>query len=203
MKASRSCDLELYQKVKESVSMQQAVEYCGLHILNGKCLCPFHKDTHPSMKIYPNGKGYYCFVCGAGGDQIKFVAEYYGISNYEAAKQLAQAYGISIREPVSYREKREAEKRQRLKRELRDFVSYARKWLTVYRGLLCEAIRERGEHFWEGLSNLTYVEYLISCLDQCPEEVYADKKVVREIGKVERRVSDWYIKIGEDGSVSR
>lgn len=51
------------------------------------------------MKIYPNGKGYYCFVCGAGGDQIKFVAEYYGISNYEAAKQLAQAYGISIREP--------------------------------------------------------------------------------------------------------
>lgn len=66
MKASRSCDPELYQKVKESVSMQQAVEYCGLRILNGKCRCPFHKDTHPSMKIYPNGNGYYCFVCGAG-----------------------------------------------------------------------------------------------------------------------------------------
>ena len=95
MKASRSCDPELYQKVKESVSMQQAVEYCGLRILNGKCRCPFHKDTHPSMKIYPNGKGYYCFVCGAGGDQIRFVADYYGISNYEAAKQLAQAYGLS------------------------------------------------------------------------------------------------------------
>lgn len=102
MKASRSCDPELYQKVKESVSMQQAVEYCGLRILNGKCRCPFHKDTHPSMKIYPNGKGYYCFVCGAGGDQIRFVADYYGISNYEAAKQLAQAYGIPIQEPVSY-----------------------------------------------------------------------------------------------------
>lgn len=57
MKASRSCDPELYSRIKDAVSMQQAVEYCGLHILNGKCLCPFHKDTHPSMKIYPNGKG--------------------------------------------------------------------------------------------------------------------------------------------------
>ncbi len=65
MKASRSCDPELYSRIKDAVSMQQAVEYCGLHILNGKCLCPFHKDTHPSMKIYPNGKGYYCFVCGS------------------------------------------------------------------------------------------------------------------------------------------
>lgn len=193
MKESRSCDPELYSRIKDAVSMQQAVEYCGLHILNGKCLCPFHKDTHPSMKIYPNGKGYYCFVCGSGGDQIKFVAAYYVISNYEAAKQLAQAYGVPVNEPVTYREKREADKRRRYKRELGQFVQEAVKWLTVYRGLLCEAVRERNEHFWEGLGNLTYVEYLLGCLKDCPEEVYADKKVVKEIGKVEGRVISWYI----------
>lgn len=107
------------------------------------------------MKIYPNGKGYYCFVCGAGGDQIRFVAEYYGIINYEAAKQLAQAYGVPVKEPVTYREKREADKRRRYKRELGQFVQEAVKWLTVYRGLLCEAVRERNEHFWECLGNLT------------------------------------------------
>ena len=33
MKASRSCDPELYSRIKDAVSMQQAVEYCGLHIL--------------------------------------------------------------------------------------------------------------------------------------------------------------------------
>ena len=38
--------------------MQQAVEYCGLRVIKDKCLCPFHKDQHPSMKIYPDGKGY-------------------------------------------------------------------------------------------------------------------------------------------------
>lgn len=173
--------------------MQQAVEYCGLHVSNGKCLCPFHRDSHPSMKIYPNGRGYYCFSCGAGGDQIKFVAKYYDIGNYEAAKRLAAAFQIPIREPVSYREKREAEKQNRLKRELSDFIAYARKWLVVYRGLLCETLRARDGHFYEALSNITYVEYLIDCLDQCPKELYADKKVVSEIGKVERRVNSWYM----------
>ena len=203
MKESRSCDPELYSKIKDAVSMQQAVEYCGLHILNGKCLCPFHHDTRPSMKIYPNGKGYYCFSCGAGGDQIKFVAGYYGIGNYEAAKQLATAFQVPIQEPVTYREKREAEKRQRKRRELAEFAQRAKMYLTAYRGLLCEAIREKNRHFWEGLGNLTYVEYLLDCLEQCPEKLYADKKAVSEIGKIEGRIVDWYIRIEIDGTISR
>lgn len=202
---SRSCDYdpELYKKVKESVSMQQAVEYCGLQVWNGKCLCPFHRDRRPSMKIYPDGKGYYCFSCGSGGDPIKFVARYRDVGNYDAAKELAGAFGVPVQIPETYREKREAEKRRRHRRELERFVTWSRMYLTAYRGLLCEAIRERNEHFWEGLGNLTYVEYLLECLEQCPEELYADKKAVREIGKVEGRVAGWYIRIEADGTISR
>lgn len=192
MRESRSYDPELYRKVKESVTMQQAVEYCGLRVIKDKCLCPFHKDQHPSMKIYPDGKGYYCFACGSGGDQVKFVARYLGVNNYDAAKELAQAFGIPIEEPVTYREKREAEKKKRCRREKDEFTRYARKWLMVYRSLLCEAVRTQDSHFWEGLGNLSYVDYLLECLEQCPEQVYADKKAVSEIGKVERRVTDWY-----------
>ena len=131
MRESRSYDPELYRKVKESVTMQQAVEYCGLRVIKDKCLCPFHKDQHPSMKIYPDGKGYYCFACGSGGDQVKFVARYLGVNNYDAAKELAQAVGIPIEEPVTYREKREAEKKKRCRREKDEFTRYARKWLMV------------------------------------------------------------------------
>ena len=192
MRESRSYDPELYRKVKESVTMQQAVEYCGLRVIKDKCLCPFHKDQHPSMKIYPDGKGYYCFACGSGGDQVKFVARYLGVNNYDAAKELAQAFGIPIEEPVTYREKREAEKKKRCRREKDECTRYARKWLMVYRSLLCEAVRTQDRHFWEGLGNLSYVDYLLECLEQCPEQVYADKKAVSEIGKVERRVTDWY-----------
>ncbi len=195
MRGYRSCDEsdpELYRKVKESVSMKQAVEHCGLEVKKGHCLCPFHQDTRPSCKVYPNGKGFYCFSCGAGGDQIKFVAKYRGVSNYEAAKELAGAFGIPVNVPVTYREKREAARRCRERQELTRFVSHSKMWLAAYRGLLCEAIRGRDGHFWEGLKNLTYVEYLLDCLEKCPEEVYADKKVVREIGKVEGRVIGWF-----------
>lgn len=202
---SRSCDYdpELCRKVKESVSMQQAVEYCGLQVKNGKCLCPFHRDRRPSMKIYPDGKGYYCFSCGSGGDPIKFVARYRDVGNYEAAKELAGAFGVPVQIPETYREKREAEKCRRHRRELERFVKRSRMYLTAYRGLLCEAIRERNEHFWEGLGNLTYVEYLLECLERCPEDLYADKKAVREIGKVEGRIAGWYIRTEGDGAISR
>ena len=81
-----SYDPELFRKVREGVSMRQVVEYCGIQVnRKGLCLCPFHHDTDPSLRIYPNGKGFYCFTCGTGGDQIKFTALYRGISNAKAA----------------------------------------------------------------------------------------------------------------------
>lgn len=35
--------------------------------------CPFHKDRHPSMKIYKDG--FKCFTCGKYGDIFVFVQE--------------------------------------------------------------------------------------------------------------------------------
>jgi hypothetical protein len=194
MKESRSCDPELFRKVKEAVSMRQAVDFCGIQVnAKGLCLCPFHKDRNPSLKIYSDGKGFFCFTCGAGGDQIKFVAKYHDINNYEAAKRLAAAFSVPIEEPVSYREKREAEQAQKKRRELNNFKKQANLWMRMYRILLCEARRDlKSPHFYEGIQNLEYVSYLIDCLEQCPEKVYADKKVVSEIERVKQRVLDWH-----------
>lgn len=184
--------------------MSQVLEYYGLETnRKGLCLCPFHNDKDPSLKAYKNGKGFYCFTCGTGGDVIKFVALYCNLRNEEAAKELATAFGIPIQIPVTYREKREAEKQRRKRKELSAFVRKSRMWLTAYRGLLCEAVQEHNRHFYEGLRNLTYVEYLLDCLEQCPKQVYADKKAVKEIGKIEGRVADWYIRIEADGTISR
>ena len=203
MKASHLCDPELFWKVKSAVSMQQVAEAYGLTV-NGKglCLCPFHEDRNPSLKIYPDGKGFYCFTCGTGGDPIKFVALLQGISNYEAASELATTFQIPVQIPTTYREKREAEIRQRRRREKCGFLVKAKKTLVAYRGFLCTAIRERNEHFFEGLNGLTYVEYLLDCLEQCPEELYADKKAVKRIVEIERRLAGWDRGPGADGAVS-
>ena len=195
MKVFHSCknDPELFQKVKESVSMQQVVEHYGLRINpKGLCRCPFHNDKKPSLKVYPNGKGFYCFACGVGGDQISFAAKYLGVGNLEAAKTLAAEFAVEIKEPITYREKREAKLRKNKRQEQREFVDRAKMYLLAYYGLLCDSIRNKDKHFWEGLGNITYVQYLLDCLEACPEEVYADRKVVREIGKIEGRIIGWF-----------
>jgi len=48
--------------------------------------CPFHKEKVPSFVAYPNGKGWYCFGCGRGGDTIDLVMEMYSLDFKEAIK---------------------------------------------------------------------------------------------------------------------
>ena len=42
----------------------------GAHLVGR---CPFHKDEHPSLCVYPETRSFYCFGCNAGGDVIDFV----------------------------------------------------------------------------------------------------------------------------------
>ncbi len=202
---SYDADSGLYRKVKEAVTIQQAAWYCGLKEgAKGLCRCPFHQDKNPSMKLYPNGKGFYCFACGVGGDQISLVARYYGIRNHEAAKRLAAAFQVPVQEPTTYRGKREAALAIKYRQELTAFVKRSELYLKMYRILLCEARRNPGSpHFDEGIQMLDYVEYLLECLDSCGESVRKDKKAVKWIGEIERRIADWYVSPQEGRAVTR
>ena len=51
--------------------------------------CPFHKETHPSFKIYTDTNSFYCFSCKRGGDVISLVMELKGMSFRDAVKWLA------------------------------------------------------------------------------------------------------------------
>lgn len=174
--------------------MQQAAEHCGLQVnRRGLCICPFHQDRNPSMKIYPNGKGFYCFTCGIGGDQIKFVALLRGVRNEEAAKELAAAFQIPVQIPRTYREKREAEKAMEQRRKRTEFIRKAKLWLGMYRILLCEARRDAmNSHFEEAVHKLDYVDDVLGILERDPDELWKDWKAVRWIGEIERRVTGWY-----------
>lgn len=185
---------EDYKEIKRMVGMRQTAEFYGYQV-NGKglCLCPFHKDNHPSLKIYPHDKGFYCFSCGQGGDVVKFVAMLYGLKNEEAARKLIEDFSLPIKtETLSYREKRERDLRARKSRELERFSSEAIKVLTEYRKRLCEAIRRLwSDHFDEAAQMLTFTEYWIACLKENPEEIYANKKAVKKIETIKQRLIAW------------
>ena len=82
----------LFQQVKSQVTARQAAERYGLQVSkSGMVCCIFHQDKHPSMKV---DRRYYCFACHATGDVIDLTARLFGLSPYEAAKKLADDFGI-------------------------------------------------------------------------------------------------------------
>ena len=60
-------------------------------------LCPFHAEKTPSFYVSPDKNIWKCFGCGKGGDAIKFVMEYEGLSFTEAILKLAEKYSIEIK----------------------------------------------------------------------------------------------------------
>ena len=78
--------MSMFQEIKQHITARQAAEAYGLKISpRGMACCPFHDDRHPSMKL---NWGYYCFACGAKGDAIGYVAQMFGLSQYEAAMKI-------------------------------------------------------------------------------------------------------------------
>lgn len=64
-------------------------------------LCPFHADNNPSFTVSTEKKIYKCFVCGEGGDVVKFYRMFNHISNQAAIEALADKYSIKIDRQVS------------------------------------------------------------------------------------------------------
>lgn len=79
-------------RIKSIVTMPDLAERYGVTVRHGMCCCPFHGDTHPSMKIYPDG--YHCFACGAHGDVISWVMKRDNVPFSVACERLSAWYGI-------------------------------------------------------------------------------------------------------------
>ena len=62
-----------------------------------RTLCPFHKDSKPSMHIRDDGS-FYCFGCQKKGSVFNFLMEQNGTSFPDAVKEVAQFLGVSIPE---------------------------------------------------------------------------------------------------------
>lgn len=82
------------ESIKTNVAPADAAKMYGLSVQrNGMARCPFHNDTHPSMKLYDDH--FYCFACGAHGDVIDLTAKLLGLNFKETVHRLAVDFGIS------------------------------------------------------------------------------------------------------------
>ena len=181
--------MNVFEAVKQSVTTRQAAERYGIKVnRNGMCVCPFHNDKNPSMKI---DRRFYCFGCGATGDVIDFVSRLYGIGSKEAALMLAQDFSIP------YEDGRNAGKEQKFKRMerhcfrvLSDYYHLLRRWKEDY------APRQPDEawnpRFVEALQNMSRLEYLMDVLlsGDIRERAALITDCGKEVRKLERRMAE-------------
>ncbi|KAL3893475.1 MAG: hypothetical protein SGARI_008151, partial [Bacillariaceae sp.] len=71
-------------KLQESIDLASLIECYDIPQFTrssadrdrASCLCPFHDDHNPSLKIDSNRGIFKCFSCGIGGNALRFVREY-------------------------------------------------------------------------------------------------------------------------------
>ncbi|MBO4356156.1 MAG: DNA primase, partial [Clostridia bacterium] len=80
---------EIYDVVSTYVTLKRAgSNYVGL--------CPFHSEKTPSFTVFPDSQNFYCFGCGAGGDQINFIRKIENLDYVSAVELLAKRAGVTI-----------------------------------------------------------------------------------------------------------
>ena len=157
----------VFETVKQSVTIREAAERYGIEVKRGgMACCPFHDDKNPSMKL--NEEYFYCFGCGATGDVIDLTARLYNLSSKEAAEKLAQDFGLIYDSQAPprrnyVRQKTEAQKfredRQRCYRVLSDYYYLLKKWEADRSPRTPE--EEPHPRFVEAIQKKPYVEYLL------------------------------------------
>lgn len=193
--------MNVFEAVKQSVTTRQAAEHYGIHVnRNGMCVCPFHNDKNPSMKV---DRRFYCFGCGATGDVIDFVSRLHGIGSREAALMLAQDFSIpyednrdSRKQPIRPRLQKETgeQKFKRMERHcfrvLSDYYHLLRRWKEEY-------APQKPEEAWhprftEALQNMSRLEYLMDVLlsGDIQERATLITGHGKEVRNLERRMAE-------------
>jgi len=81
--------------IKAHLSIETVLNHYQIKLQNRQCLCPFHKDDTPSLRIYPETNTYHCFGCGANGDVIQFIQDFEKLSKHQALKKATELAKLS------------------------------------------------------------------------------------------------------------
>ncbi len=128
--------MNVFEAVKQSVTTRQAAERYGIRVgRNGMCVCPFHEDKNPSMKV---DRWFHCFGCQADGDVIDFVSRLENVSPKEAALMLAKDFSIPYegREPPGKSHRRRHSRQESPEQQFKRMERYCFRVLSDYHNLL-------------------------------------------------------------------
>ena len=165
--------MNVFEAVKQSVTTRQAAERYGVRVgRTGMCVCPFHDDKNPSMKV---DRRFHCFGCQADGDVIDFVSRLENASPKEAALMLAQDFSIPYedKEPPGRSRPKPRPRQESPEQQFKCMERYCFRVLSDYHNLLRRWKRDYAPKtpdeewhplFVEALQKQSHVEYLLDVL---------------------------------------
>ena len=194
--------MTIFDDIKELVDVPTAARSYGVEVHRGNmALCPFHREHHPSCKLYEDH--YYCFGCQAHGDVIKLVQELF-VKPIEAVKQINSDFGLGLdldkppdMEKVNRRRK-EIAKRKAEKARVEHMYDVLLRYFTLldkYKMLYAPSSpdEETDRRFVYALQNIGYAEYMLEKFNRFDNEQLEEIKL--EVDRIEREykrcVEEW------------
>ena len=186
--------MTIFEEVKELVDVPTAARHYGVEVHRGNmALCPFHRERHPSCKLYADH--YYCFGCQAHGDVIRLVQELFGLKPIEAVKQLNSdfALGLDVDKPpdmtaVNRRRQEIAKQKAEQARVEHMYDTLLRYFTLLDKYKMCYAPKspddETDRRFVYALQNIGYAEYLLETFDRT--DVVGQQEIKMEVDRIER-----------------
>jgi hypothetical protein len=115
--------MDIFKEITARVKPEDIISFYGYHMVRGKCVCPFHNDTSPSMKAGGMNKPTLikCFACGWAGDVIDYVKQMENCKPIEAATKINDDFnlglpiGIELTKEQKLKSIKEQQQRDRLK----------------------------------------------------------------------------------------
>lgn len=106
--------MEIFEEIKERVSMRQILEHYGIYPVRGTNIyrCIEHTpDRKPSANIIKGAEKFHCFVCHKSWDIFDIVELFEKCGKTTSAKIIDEKFGLGILHTLSKKEKQELKKR--------------------------------------------------------------------------------------------
>jgi DNA primase len=88
-------------EIKQQLGIATVLNYYNIAISSNRhCLCPFHTDEKPSLRIYEETNTYHCFGCGKTGDVIQFIQDIESSTKHEAITKAKELISINPQTPT-------------------------------------------------------------------------------------------------------
>lgn len=183
--------IDLADQVKSLVTIREVAEHYGFYPNRaGYICCPFHNEKTASLKLYPDGRGWCCFGCHAGGTVIDFVMKLFDIPFRQAILRINADFALgltwdkpdpAVRSAVLEARRREAQRKEKLERleeKHRELAAEHCYWWEVLKYFT--PVRD-GDSVYihplyaEAVKKQPYLEYLLDELEEEIAEVKADR----------------------------